>query len=564
LAAHIGAAFVVLCGLASAETIELRGIVVDESGAPVPSATVSVVTVPHGFMYFERTASTQTDDDGRFALRAEATRIGRLFSYYVAQHSDYGLSWTVRQAPNRYGVDISDFRFVLPKRGSIRGRVTDNAGNPAKGAVVSAFVTLREEAAEIFDERFLFPCESLISATSGADGTFVLDGLPAESNVILRVKHPDFATALAGVPSEGWASGVPVGLISVGAHDVAIELEPGATIEGTVAIEETGEPAAGAAVIAFPEGQNVTVSVIGPEKTETDADGHYVLRGLAPAKYVITVASADTAPQIKKVEISSGTHLTGQDISLEEGVLVSGTFVHARSRKPVTRGELILTSEDIPSSFWASRWVIVKADGTFAFRHKPGNVTVTGIDSSGVESHLELTLDEGQDVTDVVLETAKVRAITFRPDTTERRIAGKQAFELDVAEWVLGEATTLEELQGNIVVLALWDSRDESSAEVIEALNSLAKKHPDMAIIAVHSADGDRDALQQLMEEKNVLFSLAIDKPSFGNYPGATFKRYKAQKPALVYIIDAEGKVKYQDIPLAAVEEALKQLLDEQ
>jgi hypothetical protein len=149
-----------------------------------------------------------------------------------------------------------------------------------------------------------------------------------------------------------------------------------------------------------------------------------------------------------------------------------------------------------------------------------------------------------------------------KPDVI--RLVGRSARDLDVATWINGEAAILEELKGNIVVLAFWDSADESSVEVVDRLNFLAKKHPDMAIIAVHSADGDQDALQQLMEDNNVLFSVAIDKPSSRDYPGATFKRYNVRKPPGVCIIDRDGKVKYQDIPLAAVGEVVKSLLDEE
>ncbi len=142
-----------------------------------------------------------------------------------------------------------------------------------------------------------------------------------------------------------------------------------------------------------------------------------------------------------------------------------------------------------------------------------------------------------------------------------RRITGKEAPELNVVEWVNGETTTLEQLRGKTIVLAFWDATHKSAVEIIETLNSLAKKHPDVAIITVHSADGEQDALRELVEKESVTFRVALDKPSFGTYPGATFEKYKVSKPPSVYIIDTEGLVKFQDLALAVVEEAVERVI---
>jgi len=141
-----------------------------------------------------------------------------------------------------------------------------------------------------------------------------------------------------------------------------------------------------------------------------------------------------------------------------------------------------------------------------------------------------------------------------------RRLAGRQAIELDVAAWVHGEPTSLESLRGQTIVLAFWDSEDESSAEVIKMLNALVEKHADVAVIAVHTTEGDQDTLRQLIKEKGVTFRIAIDKPS-DTHPGATFEKYEVRKPPSVYIIDTDGTVRYQDLALAVVEEAVERVI---
>lgn len=48
------------------------------------------------------------------------------------------------------------------------------------------------------------------------------------------------------------------------------------------------------------------------------------------------------------------------------------------------------------------------------------------------------------------------------------------------------------------------------------------------------------------------------------SWKGVRFEKYGVRDAPELSMADAEGKVRYQDLPLAAVEEALKQLLDEQ
>ena len=66
---------------------------------------------------------------------------------------------------------------------------------------------------------------------------------------------------------------------------------------------------------------------------------------------------------------------------------------------------------------------------------------------------------------------------------------------------------------------------------------------------------------QQLVEENNITFHVALDNPSPTTDPGATFEKFKVRKPSSVYIIDVEGTVKYQDIALAVVKEAVERVI---
>ena len=808
---------ILCCGTAWGETQEVAGVVVDEAGDPIAGARFVVITMDVGTIWqFSVSGETETDENGRFSLSPDEQESKASYSFYAAQHPDHGLAWTFGPVLGRSGKDISDLRLVLPEGGSVQGKVTDSGGNPVDGAVITPFVTLPEGVADE-QEAFLPPCDALLKATTGSDGTFVLDGLPAGATVMLAVKHPDFAVAVEGIPDD--TRRMLRGRIPVGADDVTVELRPGATIEGKVILEETGEPVEGASVNARAIRTDISALIIGVQEAATDAEGRYMLRGLAASSYAVTVEHSGGTAAPKTVQVAAGDRLTDQDIILGKGVLVSGKFVYAETGEPVGDGQLVVVLKGARGA-WGQTMVELEPDGTFSFRHPPGEILLNGITGSSANARLDLSLLEGEDQTDVVLEVAQPlafkgkvvgpdgeglagatvrskwggqpspaqtqadgsvelplggqqpreyealfieathpdmpdhRGILTKPfqsesdaegviemrrtgtisgqvtaedgepipsanvrttlyserrgwqdesvtadeegryefasaasgvqyavtataegygqDKSERfsvnegekyevrdlvlldadqviegrvvdedgnpvagvnvnchsratgsrntntdeegnfrltnlvdedvtiwafhsgpegsvqgqvramagdteveivlgqqqqpitpqereamRLVGEQAYEIEVAEWVHGEETSLEELQGKIVVLALWDSAHKSAAEVVEALNALAKERPDVVVLAVHAAECDRDALQELVEDEDITFRIAIDKPSQRRVPGLTFESYRVKRPPAVFVIDAGSTVRYQDIPLGALEASI-------
>jgi peroxiredoxin len=144
-------------------------------------------------------------------------------------------------------------------------------------------------------------------------------------------------------------------------------------------------------------------------------------------------------------------------------------------------------------------------------------------------------------------------------------LVGKQAPELGASGWMSGESITLESQRGNAIVVAFWDHTDKACAELVPLLNGLVSEYPEkgLEIISMHIADADLDDLSKFISDRSIKFRVAVDKPA-ENYKGGTFEKYNVWKVPAVFIIGPEGKVRYQDIPLEAVEEALEQLLDEQ
>jgi hypothetical protein len=222
----------------------------------------------------------------------------------------------------------------------------------------------------------------------------------------------------------------------------------------------------------------------------------------------------------------------------EDTELVTGTHMHRRASFEVTDVELT------PSFEGTHAFVIDLANGALVF----------DLDNEDKQ----LPLRDGH-----ILSDEKGEIMPYAPPRLPG-LVGEQSPDLHVKVWIHGDATRLETLRGTNVVLAFWDSADESSNGVTETLNGLANSHSSIAVIAVHTASGDPNALRQLLSKNKMALNVALDGPSSGPYPGATFEKYEVIDPPAVFIIDAESKVRYQDIPLAAVEEAVKSLLDEQ
>jgi|GEM_PF-5482247 len=145
-------------------------------------------------------------------------------------------------------------------------------------------------------------------------------------------------------------------------------------------------------------------------------------------------------------------------------------------------------------------------------------------------------------------------------------LAGRPAPELDVAAWAHGERTDLAELRGKTVVLAFWDCADEDCPDLVVMLNGLmsGQSRSRIEVVSVHSSEADPDALKQFIADDEINYRVALDKPASERpFKGATFEKYSVRKLPAIFIIDRDGTVRYQDIALTAVEQAIKVLLAE-
>ncbi len=223
-----------------------------------------------------------------------------------------------------------------------------------------------------------------------------------------------------------------------------------------------------------------------------------------------------------------------------------------------------LTAKGKPKigTWGSSGWMPVKG-GVFEFENIPADEYL--LSTSQI-------LEENEDdpnVKTVVLEPGSVAEVELvaSPEGEEQyyrpvsRLTGKEAREVDIVQWVNGKPATLESLRGSVVVLAFWDLDHEASRELITVLNELAESG--IEVVTVHRADVDTDALKQYVEDRSIRFRVAVDNPGSFKHKGLSSIRYGVRNYPAVYVIDPDGEVKYQDIPLGAIKSAVETVSDE-
>jgi protocatechuate 3,4-dioxygenase beta subunit len=272
----------------ASETVELtigggqpvEGRVVDSQGAGVAGVRLNAWD-PGNRGGPGRLASAQSDSDGRFTLRGITGAGGWQVAAYAAGYAPQTVS-NVRAGDR-------DVEIRLTTLGWIVGVVTADRQPYGRPFTVSATLAdaaagnLREATERSRRESGLGGGGRLPGAPSqefnSADGQFTLRSVPAGT---YRVN----VTSRDGL--------VPVAPVEVTVIDgreagpVEVRLARGASIAGVLADEVTREPVAGAWL-----GLQVRGSASGPGLTNatgaTDAKGRFLLQGLAPGVYALTV-----------------------------------------------------------------------------------------------------------------------------------------------------------------------------------------------------------------------------------------------------------------------------------
>ncbi|MFN8091048.1 MAG: carboxypeptidase regulatory-like domain-containing protein [Vicinamibacteria bacterium] len=303
----------------------LSGRVVDEQGAPIEGASVTVS--PSGenvFASFARRfdgeARVRSGRDGTF--RATRLRPGDGQRVDV-RHDDYA-ERTVAGLSLAAGVTRTGLTIVMRRGLALRGVARDESGRPLAGVEVtlSAGQTLRAGRGGVSIQ--MVGAGSQVRRETGPDGRFEFRGL----------KAGDYSLAgrRAGY---GRASVDPVKVAEGAAEPVALVLRPGATITGLLH-DKSGTGVAGWLVVARPSGQGGGPGM-GPDairgEEATGPDGVFVLEGLtAGESYDLQVmGTAGMGPRRAGVVAPAD----GVDLTVTGTGQIRGRVVDADSGRPV-------------------------------------------------------------------------------------------------------------------------------------------------------------------------------------------------------------------------------------
>jgi RNA polymerase sigma factor (sigma-70 family) len=250
------------CTLQLARGTDVRVLVLDERGEPAPGAAIWLAAAPD--QPWEGHVVAHADAAGACTLRA------------LAAGSTFGALAPGRVPSPMRAVDpLAPQPAVLRLGGaaaSVGGTVVDERGEPVEGAVVRVARHARAQFVLPGGDRHL-ELHPAVAVRTGADGAFACGELPP-GRLEVSVRSPRHAAALVAVHAAAASS-----------QQVRIVVRPGATVHGVVRGTD-GAPIAGANVVAHGPARHQWAG------TGTAADGSFTLRGLDPARAVLT-AEAD-------------------------------------------------------------------------------------------------------------------------------------------------------------------------------------------------------------------------------------------------------------------------------
>lgn len=138
----------------------------------------------------------------------------------------------------------------------------------------------------------------------------------------------------------------------------------------------------------------------------------------------------------------------------------------------------------------------------------------------------------------------------------------------DLDGWLQSDVTTLNELEGKVVVLQFWTFGCINCKNTLPHLQELAERHDDdeFVVVGVHAPEFDYQkdpvAIQEAADHLGVTWPIALDtdRSNFRSWQGSP-----AYWPR-TYVIDAEGNIRFDHIGEGAYDElaeTVAQLLGE-
>lgn len=288
-------------------TVRLRTVDADGTPWPEPEATVHADDVPD----VDLLDAFAGGADGELLIGPVAA--GRVTLEIRAPGA----------APRRLaGVVVTDGTetdagdVTLAEGGGLAGTVVDERGDRVPGAEITVVAWLHGRPREL-------------EATSDADGSFSVDGLPTASRADLTVRK-------AGYREE------ELPRVPVGGEDVVVTLRRAGTLVLRVEDRRTGEPVGGFRATALREGRRFR----DPGQTVDGAEGEATFPDLRSGSYRVRVDSPGHAPFVSDLLDVVEGDATEVEVALDRGHELAGTVRNAADGEPVPGAEVVARLAD--------------------------------------------------------------------------------------------------------------------------------------------------------------------------------------------------------------------------
>lgn len=360
-----------LMAAVAAQAAVIEGRVVDDRGAPVPSAAVDVRC------WRGEWRTLQTDAEGRFAIPVmdEATVV-------VASAPGWAPSGAA------LGERTMSVTLRLGRPRAVTGEVLAPDGGPAEGVTLKLMAVEPQQGRDRRNQWVYLPerlTDPLTTRTDGL-GRYRIDGAPA-GKVFLWLNDPRY------LPNS----------IEVGAGPGNAQMMPGCRIRGR--IPGAGPDAAGARVSTY------SLDTAGEQgRSAMEADGSFLLPSLPPGEYWV---QAELPPAAGKCTVGARVHVTAEkpeaevELALRPGGFVSGKVVDAATRAPRAGVRVGIIEPGLPPGPNIIREVTTAEDGGFRLCALPGRCTLTVWDDAALERRTTpVDVREGQEATvDLTIHT---------------------------------------------------------------------------------------------------------------------------------------------------------------
>jgi RNA polymerase sigma factor (sigma-70 family) len=319
------------------DSAELRGRVLDCEGRPAPGARIEIrrdrfreySTLPTSRASAARRGElvtrTRTDATGLFSA---ALPSGRPFDLWVDAEGHAPAS-----LPERFAGEFVELR--LERAGELLGRVTGSRGQPVAGAELTA---IKDDGSELM----------AFSGVTDANGEYRCRDLEP-GLVRVRVSARDLV-----LPNDLVSLRIPAG----GTLRRDFQLHEGYVVRGRVYDAETSAPV---------EGASVGIGWAMFQRTRTDAEGHYELRGIPRQSYDEIHAEAEGYARASSAfEFGEGVELS-IDLALRRGFGADGRVLSAAG-EPMERAFVAGVSRlTDPRAVRPTDWRSTETDATGSF-----------------------------------------------------------------------------------------------------------------------------------------------------------------------------------------------------